>query len=461
MLKKIVVSLTFTCFLFLLSSCNLERKVEDTTAEFDSTNPVTICFDLDSNFDNRHYSINDYLDFKYIGAGERESAVERLLSEMKEHNGPENVTYDFIEGQGETRDAALTRIRAELMAGAGPDVFVICHDQYSPNNLFKFVEKKMEENVFLSLDAYMEESQFMDVSRMNQTILNGGKNSSGQQMLIPLRYTFPTTVLPASKVQVDLSQTYTLNDMMQGTDLALTSALAGWRNEEGILSDYSSALGKKADYKKESLSFSQEEFHEFIEGLLVFNDKVNDEKLGDIVKGVARTDLWDFRLILSDQKWGSQPVTIVPLYNRQGGLTAKIMDYAAVNRNTNNPAGAFWIVDFISGEKQMQTTDFHMYLNSQGLPIYDELMQEETMLPYRKDVSTREKDPLKYIFFKEDDWQAVTAAKNAITSVDFPTEIDLEIDLLLNKIHYSTDKTQTGVMIDNCYKKITMLLGES
>ena len=296
---------------------------------------------------------------------------------------------------------------------------------------------------------------------MNQTILNGGKNSSGQQMLIPLRYTFPTTVLPASKVQVDLSQTYTLNDMMQGTDLALTSALAGWRNEEGILSDYSSALGKKADYKKESLSFSQEEFHEFIEGLLVFNDKVNDEKLGDIVKGVARTDLWDFRLILSDQKWGSQPVTIVPLYNRQGGLTAKIMDYDAVNRNTNNPAGAFWIVDFISGEKQMQTTDFHMYLNSQGLPIYDELMQEETMLPYRKDVSTREKDPLKYIFFKEDDWQAVTAAKNAITSVDFPTEIDLEIDLLLNKIHYSTDKTQTGVMIDNCYKKITMLLGES
>lgn len=154
-------------------------------------------------------------------------------------------------------------------------------------------------------------------------------------------------------------------------------------------------------------------------------------------------------------------MTIVPLYNRQGGLTAKIMDYAAVNRNTNNPAGAFWIVDFISGEKQMQTTDFHMYLNSQGLPIYDELMQEETMLPYRKDVSTREKDPLKYIFFKEDDWQAVTAAKNAITSVDFPTEIDLEIDLLLNKIHYSTDKTQTGVMIDNCYKKITMLLGES
>ena len=59
------------------------------------------------------------MDFKYIGAGERESAVERLLSEMKEHNGPENVTYDFIEGQGETRDAALTRIRAELMAGAG------------------------------------------------------------------------------------------------------------------------------------------------------------------------------------------------------------------------------------------------------------------------------------------------------------------------------------------------------
>lgn len=443
----------------MLSACTAGKKAEAAPAAFDPAEPLTVCFDLDSGFDGRHYAADGHFNFTFTGADARESAVKKLLAEMKEQGGPENVACEFIEGRGEARDGALTRLRAELMAGSGPDVFVISHDQYSPNNLFKFVEKKMEENVFMPLDAYTGQARFMDASRMNQTVLDGGKNAAGQQMLIPLRYTFSATVLPASETELDLSRSWSFADMTAGEDPALAAALAGWRNEESALSDFAAAFGEKADYKEEALTFSREDLQEMVEALLAFGEKADGGQWGDIAEGAVFTDLWDFRLTVSNLAWGSQPVVIVPLFNRQGGVTAKIRDYAGVNANTKNPAGAFWAVDFICGESQMQAADFHMYLNSHGLPVYDELMREDTKLLYRKDRSAQKNHD--YIYFEEGDWQAVAAARDKLDSASFPTELDLEINFLLYDINAAADEAQRQKLIDGCYKKLEMLLGES
>lgn len=455
-LKGTKIGLVMVILLLVLCSCGTKETYVEETVEFDPQEPVTICFDIDGNFDDRHYSVNDFHEFEFTGAEARESAITKLLQEIEDQGGPENVTYEFVEWRGEGRDGALTRLRAELMAGAGPDVFVICQQQYSTRNLFKFVEKKMEENMFLPLDGYVEKSQFMDIDRMNQAVLSGGKNSKGRQMVIPLRYTFPVAVLPASKAELDLSQDYSLYDMLAGTDPALTSALASWRDEEGVLVNFSSAFGNKADYSNETLALSQEEFRELIHQLLEFNKGVNENQIGEMIKGVSLTDLWDFRLLISSEKWGKKPVTIIPLYNLQGGVTAKICDYAAVNRNTKNPAGAFRVVDYISSESAIQSSDFHMYMNSHGLPIYDELMQETSMLPYDKKDKAKEN-----IYFDQTDWQAMVLARNKLDSADFPTELDLEIDWLLGDIRNASDDSQKDKLIDECYTKMRMLLGES
>lgn len=456
MLNETRIGFLMLILLLLLCSCGTKKTHIEETVEFDPKEPVTICFDLDGYFDERHYSVNKNHEFEFSGGKARESAITKLLQEMKEQGGPENVTFEVIEWRGESREGALTRLRAELMAGAGPDVFVISQQKNTNSNLFKFVEKKMEETIFLPLDGYMEKSQFMDIDRMNQAVLSGGKNSEGFQMLIPLRYTFPAAILPASEIELDPSQKYSLYDMLSGADPALTSALASFRDPEGILINYSSAFGSKADYSDEKLSLSQEEFRELINQLTEFNQGVNEDEFGKLIKGVSLTDLWDFRLLITAERWGKQPVTIIPLYNLQGGVTAQICDYAAINRNAKNPAGAFWVVDYISGESQILSSDFHMYMNSHGLPIYDELMQETTMLPYRKNG-----EPDDNIYFDQSDWEAVELARRNIDGADFPTELDLQIDWLLGDISYATDVSQKDKLIDDCYKKLQMLLGES
>lgn len=460
MVKRMACGLLIMVLLFALCSCkNRETQVRE-VADFDPEEPVTICFDLDGNFDGRHYSLNDSHEFKFTGASIREATVEKLIQDIKAQGGPENVTVEFIEGQGEEREGALTRLRAELMAGDGPDVFLVSQKQYTNSNLFKFVEKKMEESIFLPLDAYIEKAEFMDTSRMQPSVLNGGKNSKGQQMIIPLRYTFPATIFPAAEVELDLSQSYSLENMIDGSNPVLTAALASWWDEEGIFTDLSLAFGRKANYKEETLTISQDEFRDIVHLLLDFNIKIDENNLGDIKKGKAATDLWLYQLALVNEKWRHQPVTFIPFFNHQGGVTAKIRDFVAVNGNSKNPAGAFWLVDYITAEEQFQSSGLHMYLNSHGLPIYDELMQEATMLPYHKD-NGAQKDPSNYIYFENQDWQALTSARDKIDSADFPSELDVELDLLFYKLEGVKETSEQEEIIDDCYKNLMMLIGES
>lgn len=454
------IKICFIVFMLLaLCSCAHNEAPITETEEFDPEEPVTICFDIDGNTDGRHYSMDGSYDIKFTGTKVRTSAITKMLDDVKAQGGPENVTVEIIEGRGEEREGALTRLRAELMAGAGPDVFLVSQKQYTNSNLFKFVEKKMEDSIFLSLDAYIEKAEFMDTSRMQPAVLNGGKNTKGQQMLIPLRYTFPATIFPAAEVELDLSRAYTLENMIDGSNPVLTAALASWWDEEDTFTGLSSVLGRKTDYKKETLTVSQDEFRDIVHQLLDFNAKTDENSLEDIKNGIAQTDLWLYQLALSDKKWGRQPVTFIPLYNHQGGVTAKIRDFIAVNGNSKNPAGAFWLVDYITAEEQFQSSELHMYLNSHGLPIYDELMQEATMLPYHKD-NEAQKDPSNYIYFENQDWQALTSARDKIDSADFPSELDVELDLLFYRLE-EADSSEQDKIIDDCYKKMMMLIGES
>lgn len=459
MKRKLALLLAVLCLFSQCSCINRETQVKE-AADFDPEEPVTICFDMDGNIDGRHYSMGETYNYKFTGAKERKAAVNKLIKDIKEQGGPENVTVEIIEGQGEEREGALTRLRAELMAGDGPDVFLVSQKQYTNSNLFKFVEKKMEDSIFLPLDAYIEKAEFMDTSRMQPAVLNGGKNTKGQQMLIPLRYTFPAAIFPAAEVELDLSKSYSLENMIDGSNPVLTAALASWWNEEGTFTGLSSALGRKADYKKETLAVSQDEFRDIIHQLLGFNGKIDENGFEDIKKGIAQTDLWLYQLAISNKKWGRQPVAFIPFFNRQGGVTAKVRDFIAVNGNSKNPAGAFWIVDYITGEEQFLSSELHMYLNSHGLPIYDELMQEATMLPYHKDNGAK-KDPSNYIYFENRDWQALTSARDKIDSADFPSELDVELDLLFYKLEEAEDTSEQDKIIDDCYKKMMMLIGES
>lgn len=459
MFKKLALFMSLLALLGL-AACSRPGKEAPKPEELDPKEPLTICFDLDASFDPRHFDF-DSGQAKYTGARLRQEAVDGFLEELAAVGGPRNVQVEFLEDLGSDREGQLTRLRAELMAGEGPDLFVL--RQNGASDLFLFPEKKMEDGLFLPLDRYLEAPKFMDPGGMVQPIWDAGKSADGRQMLLPMTYDISVVAMRAEDVTLDPEKNYTLSDMLSGGTPWLTGALAHKIDEIDNTFGWnviSLAFGQLADYKKEELRFTQEDLGEILEGLLDFNQRANRGELGDLPRGVGVENPVNLPSAIQEKSWRGDDLTLAPLYGREGGVTARVIHFAGVNANAGNPAGAFWAADFLLGEDYLQSSDFGMYLWCKTLPVCQNLLQEDKPLFYQRDKKNPEVNSTWSL--NEDEWRAFTALRERITDAEYPTVLDGTISQAYFDMFYSAeDEPARKKVITETYSKLKMLLGES
>lgn len=125
-----------------------------------------------------------------------------LAEDWKKYCG--GMEVEVIElSHNETADMKNTEIRTEIMSGGGPDVFVLACPVSENENisyLFSNPEKVMESDLFLPLDEYMENAEYMKPEQWNQTILEAGRTEDGQ-VLLPVYYRYCAYMIPQKDVQ--------------------------------------------------------------------------------------------------------------------------------------------------------------------------------------------------------------------------------------------------------------------
>ena len=68
---------------------------------------------------------------------------------------------------------------------------------------------------------------------------------------------------------------------------------------------------------------------------------------------------------------------MIPLYSDDGGVTATVVSYAAVNRNTKRPEDAFFVLDVMLTTPIQRTSEFYgALLNDVALPMQTDLLQD-------------------------------------------------------------------------------------
>lgn len=92
--------------------------------------------------------------------------------------------YPRQDGTDETAAKAM-QLRTEIMAGQGPDLFLLCADN---RLLFPDPDKQMRAGVFLDLGPYMD--TIAAGHSLNETVLAAGQ-ADGAQYLLPLTYSVP------------------------------------------------------------------------------------------------------------------------------------------------------------------------------------------------------------------------------------------------------------------------------
>lgn len=445
MLKKVLACL-LAAVLVLLPGCGNFKATEGITVigDTESRDPLRICVDLE-------YSAESFDAWT-------EAAWNDFLFRLHETAGIEDVVVEIIpppfDAKGmpdpTLRKTVLQRIRTEIMAGEGPDVFLmrytpawkfaaggvmIENDYEGTDFLFRYPEKAMETGLFLPLDEYIENNaELGEWDEIVQPVLDAGRNEEGLQ-LVPLDYTFPLLCYPKSEWEHVPDKKYTWNDMLTNPELLPYSLdLANCGATERFFSldsagnvDSSSEewlsntnyichiLGDLADYKNETPSFTEEEL------LGLVNEIMALEKAdGYTSVDTAKEELAGSKI---SERVFNKPTTFLPLYSMDGGITAHIESFAAVNRNTDRPEDAFKVIDLLMNRYFQRWGDLYneIILMYGNLPMNGELFQKT--------------DPLcrDNFYMTDENFEAFCTVREQITGANFNSEITVMLEEMLSK----------------------------
>ncbi|MBP3704061.1 MAG: extracellular solute-binding protein, partial [Clostridia bacterium] len=129
---------------------------------------------------------------------------------------PIELEIEYIPEHGNSeRNTVISRLRTEIMSGKGPDIFLMGSNSGDIEPLFKVPEKNMANGIFLPLNDYIENAQFMEFDKLVPGVMSAGQYD-GEQYILPLTYTMPLTFYNASEVQHTASKTMTWEQMTEG-----------------------------------------------------------------------------------------------------------------------------------------------------------------------------------------------------------------------------------------------------
>ena len=337
--------------------------------------------------------------------------------------------------QKQDRDNIMTRVRTEIMAGKGPDLFLCSHRLYGydagPDDMpfFKFPVQAMSNRIFLPLDDYIEEAGNIDWDSMQPVVMEGGRNQEGQQ-IVPLSYTFETAIFDGSYTP-EAKFPMTWQQMTEDPDPNIRAASYGHMYN---------IIGELADYSKDAPAFTEEELLGWV------------TKQYDIWQTVPK-EYRDVKCIMMDQGYlsdldenfslgGKEEYTMIPLCNISGGVTANITTFAAINRNARYPDEAFKVIEYLLDPEVQQTSTLFQFC-TQGLPVYTGTGNSDTPSGSRWQMN-------------EANYKAVTEIQEMINVANFPGPVDAGVWGVMGY-----DEEERKKSAHEQYVLIEMLLAES
>ena len=391
---------------------------------------VVVCFDI-ADDGQRVDSFLRWLDdcHKYLGLSISSEDVEVELI----------PAYDLTE-----RSVTLQRLRSEIMAGRGPDLF-ICNTTdggelytMTVSHLFPYAERARESGMFLPLDEYLPDLILTRTDEMIPQVLEGGKNQAGEQVILPMTFSVPG-VIYAGETEEELPEVAyagtSWDDVLKGDDPLLREQVNWFLNyyndgsySQQILGAHDSGLfclmPRTADFDSETLYFTEEEMTAFLkDAFAAYRQAVAQETASTgfsvfltpssfnapVLAGFHILDAHDF-----DRSFA-------PLRNLEGGSTAVISNYCAVNANTKRADKALAIIDALLYKDYQKTGLYYQPINE--MSVYRDLSSPDDEYDYIECMQ---------LFHEEyPAWQRIC---EDINIVRFPSPLDAELDNMMMDI---------------------------
>lgn len=416
------------------------------------TGPLRVCLDL--GLDGREMANAEY-DF------------DALMKTVAQLGGAQEYEVEFVPTEGEERMGALTRLRAEMMSGSGPDLILTCYG-WQEELLFPYPEKSARNGLFLNLDKYMEKSELTDWDQQVQPVMNAGRTEKGQ-FIIPLSYQFNMSCFKKEDVSHTPSKDITWGQMAESSDVIDKASLTYWGGPPQKLDGTGdctvhSTLGKLADYDKEELLFTADQLKEHIHKNFELAAQADSGGFDDAPVYFQPLSGVDFNSRASNSSTDtideSTPLTYIPLYSRDGGVTAAVRSYAVISAGSRHKDEAFLVLDYLMSLEVQQNGDFYNTCIAHwgtfgGFPMDSRLMSEE----YPAQILSSGEWSL-----TKENFEGLCAVRDAITAVNFFDTVTAgvyELESQCYQIYEGFEQGDIDELIDETCRVLAMSIQES
>lgn len=280
---------------------------------------------------------------------------------------------DLVEQQIAHRESVIQQIQAQIMAGEGPDLFLLGSSTVHPyEHLFADIDKAMRNGIFADLNSLFDSGR-LQRQDYYAPILQAGEYS-GKQMVFPLSFSAEGLLTDAELIEKtgfqgnrpgitfeeflrEISRTMQANPGVKGR--LMCEPLYCLKMP---LLDY--------DTRSENLS------SDAMRSAFVLDETIHHQPwnvgasgcfdtLGDVEQIAAGTLLFrgetlDMLCVNSAQylTYLEKEPVFVPIPNEVGGVTAMVTSYAAVRENSSNKAAAMEAIAYLAGAEPQSTLAF-------------------------------------------------------------------------------------------------------
>lgn len=376
-----------------------------------------------------------------------------------------DVELEVLPRESVEYEAELTHLRTEIMAGGGPDVFLMSGfgggDRLLPEDtLFQNPEAAMKRGLFLPLDEYIENAQFMELEKLHSKVMDAGC-CEGKRYILPMFYRisfgWAHKVIDPSELPESWDEAVASSDSDIRALYGKNLATASFRQ---------SVFGQTADNYKEELILDKDEFFRRTkEALELYRESFLADGYTYDQRGCCS---WGNYLV--GRFSGSAPGenTFFSPRNCYGGLSAAIENYCAVNANTKYPEDAFFIADMLLGADFLKLENFWDKQPARtGADAVDMFwMMEGGNIPVYTDYMTTKTSYANTVIYK-DMQEALAGEESRISFAYFTTNADRAMDGMFRDLMETvesgkeiSDEELRGVT-DKAYTTMKMMLAES
>lgn len=317
--------------------------------------------------------------------------TQNIIAEFKKANPDVKVTLEILPDenkQAQEREIRLKKIRSDILAGQGPDIYLLPNSTFASNPLFEDVQQSMYNGVFADISAYYDADDGLGKEELVTEVMDGGV-VDGARYVLPLFYTFPVLYTERqlmTSLGLDLEASSSNIYSLLG---ALTSAYDtkwNWAPSAAGYSGYAPYLPQMIDYASGKVVVGEEELSNFLSSCCsLYSDALVSgfgmstyintgrafEEENPIYMGWAQNAV-AFSAI---SKVSNQDLVAIPIRAADGDLVACVTYYGAVGNGCSNPELAYQLLrEFLTEDVQFEKerlsqTKFTAQTAASGLPV--------------------------------------------------------------------------------------------